>query len=80
MLCNVLIIHPSFYGLLILQIWWPLGLFIVMNVNCSHGGKFFLCKFCHFNTLFGAHRVENVILVIFKLSKLIVFIFGLFQS
>jgi hypothetical protein len=21
------------------NIWWPLGLFIVMNVNCSHGEK-----------------------------------------
>jgi hypothetical protein len=35
---------------------------------------------CHFNTLFDAHQVEDVILFIFKLSKLISFIFGLFQS
>jgi len=37
-------------------------------------------KICRFNTLFGAQQVENVILFIFKLSKLIVFIFELFQS
>jgi hypothetical protein len=30
--------------------------------------------------LFGAHQVEDVILFIFKLSKLIIFIFGFFQS
>jgi hypothetical protein len=35
-------------------------------------------QICHFNTLLGAHQVENVIL--FKLLKFIVFIFGLFQS
>jgi hypothetical protein len=35
-------------------------------------------KICHFNTLFGAHKVENVFL--FKISKLIVFIFRIFQS
>jgi hypothetical protein len=80
MLSNVLVLHPSFYGLLVFQIWWPPCLSIVMNVDCSHGEKKFLCKFCCFNTLFGAHHVENVILVIFKLSKFIVFIFGLFQS
>jgi len=34
----------------------------------------------HFNILFGAHWVEDVILFIFKLSKFIVFIFELFQS
>jgi hypothetical protein len=72
-------LHPSFYGLLVLQIWRPPILSIVMNVNCSRGGKNFLCKFCHFNTLFGAHQVEDVILVIFKLSKFIVFFFRLFQ-
>jgi hypothetical protein len=67
MLRNVSILHPSFYGLLVLQMWWPLGLSVVMNVNCFHGGIFFLCKICRFNTLFGAHQVQNVILVIFKL-------------
>jgi hypothetical protein len=76
---RLLVLHPSFYGLLVLQIWWPPSLSIVMNVNCSHGGKFFLCKFCHFNTLFSAHQVEDVILVIFKLSNFTVFIFELFQ-
>jgi len=30
--------------------------------------------------LFGSHQVENVILFIFKLLKLIVYVFGLFQS
>jgi len=45
MLCNVLVLHPSFYGLLVLKFWWPLGLSIVMNVNCSHSEKTFLCKF-----------------------------------
>jgi hypothetical protein len=74
------ILHPSFYGLLVLQIWWPPSLSIIMNVNYSHGGKKFLCKFCCFNILFGAHQVEDVILVIFTLSKFIVFVFELFQS
>jgi hypothetical protein len=37
-------------------------------------------KICCFNILFSAHQVENVILFIFKPSKLIVFIFELFQS
>jgi hypothetical protein len=37
-------------------------------------------QMCHFNILFGAHHVKNVILFIFKLSKFIVFIFELFQS
>jgi hypothetical protein len=75
MLCNVLVLCPSFYGLLVFQILWPpvLSIVIVMNVNCSHGGKTFLCKFCHFNTLFGAHQVEDVILFIFKLSKFFFF-------
>jgi hypothetical protein len=45
MLCNVLVPHPSFYGLLIFNIWWPPCLSIVMNVNCSHGEINFLCKF-----------------------------------
>jgi hypothetical protein len=39
-----------------------------------------LMKIWHFNTLFSSHQVENVILFIFKLLKLIVYIFGLFQS
>jgi hypothetical protein len=67
----VLVLHPFFYGLLVLQIWWPPVLSIVIdrNANCSHGGRTFLCKFCYFNTLFGAHQVEDVILVIFKLSN-----------
>jgi len=33
-----------------------------------------------FQILFGAHQVEDVIIFTFKLSKFIVFIFGLFQS
>jgi len=37
-------------------------------------------KICHFNTLFSAHQVEDVILFVFKLSKLIIFIFELFQG
>jgi hypothetical protein len=37
-------------------------------------------QICRFNILFGAHRVENVILFVFKLSKFIVFIFEIFQS
>jgi hypothetical protein len=37
-------------------------------------------QICHFNTMFGAHQVEDVILFIFKFSKFIVFIFKLFQS
>ncbi len=37
-------------------------------------------QICHFNILFGAHQVENVILFIFKLSKKIIFIFKKFQS
>jgi hypothetical protein len=37
-------------------------------------------QICRFNILFGAHRVENVILFVFKLSKFIVFIFENFQS
>jgi hypothetical protein len=45
MLCNVLVLHPSFYDLLVLKIWWPPSFFIVMNVNCFHGEKKFLCKF-----------------------------------
>jgi len=45
MLCNVLVLHRSLYGFLVLNIWWPLGLSIVMNVNCSHGENNFLCKF-----------------------------------
>ncbi len=40
---------------------------IVMYVNCFHG-DFFLMKIYRFNTLFGAHQVEHVILFIFKLS------------
>jgi hypothetical protein len=35
---------PFFYGLLVLNLWWPLGLSIVMNVNCFHGETNFLCK------------------------------------
>jgi hypothetical protein len=42
--------------------------------------KKILMKTCHYNSLFGDHQVEDVILFIFKFSKLIVFIFGLFQS
>jgi hypothetical protein len=34
-----LIFHRSLYGFLVLNIWWPPGLSIVMNVNCSHGEK-----------------------------------------
>jgi hypothetical protein len=34
----------------------------------------------HFNTMFNAHQVEDVILFIFKISKFIVFIFKKFQS
>jgi len=45
MLCNVLVLHPSFYGLLVFKFWWPLGLSIIMTVNYSHGEKHFLCKF-----------------------------------
>jgi hypothetical protein len=45
MLWNVLVLHCFLYGFLVLNIWWPLGLFIVMNVNCSHGEKNFLCKY-----------------------------------
>jgi hypothetical protein len=45
MLCNVLVLHPSFYGLLVLKFWWPVGLSIVMNVDYSHGEKNILCKF-----------------------------------
>jgi hypothetical protein len=37
-------------------------------------------QICRFNILFGAHKVEDVILFIFKLSKFIVSILGLFQS
>jgi hypothetical protein len=37
-------------------------------------------KICHFNTLLGAHQVQYVILLFFKLSKLVSFIFKLFQS
>jgi hypothetical protein len=33
-----------------------------------------------FNTLFGAHQVEDVNLFIFKFSKFTIFIFRLFQS
>jgi hypothetical protein len=36
-------------------------------------------KICHFNTLFGAHQVEDVFFFL-KFSKLIVSIFELFQS
>jgi hypothetical protein len=39
-----------------------------------------LVKICGFDFLFSAHHVENVIIFIFKLSKLIFLIFGLFQS
>jgi hypothetical protein len=45
MLCNVLVLQPSFYGLLVFKFWWPLDLSIIMNVNYSHGEKHFLCKF-----------------------------------
>jgi hypothetical protein len=45
MLCNVFVLHHSLYGFLVLNIWWPPGLYIVMNVNCSHGEKKFLPKF-----------------------------------
>jgi hypothetical protein len=37
-------------------------------------------KICPFKTLFSAHQVEDVILFIFKFSKLIVSIFELFQT
>jgi hypothetical protein len=37
-------------------------------------------QICRFNILFVAHQVEDVILFKFKLSKFILFIFGLFQS
>jgi hypothetical protein len=80
MLCNVLVMHPSFYGFMVLNIWWPLNLSIVMNFNCFHGGKNILMQICCLNILFGAHQVENVIIFIFELSKFIIFIFGLFQS
>jgi hypothetical protein len=36
-------------------------------------------QICHFNILFGAHHVEDIILFIFKFSKFIAFIFELFQ-
>jgi len=42
--------------------------------------KKFLMKICCFNTLFGAHQVEDVILSIFKLLKLILNFFEFFQS
>jgi hypothetical protein len=78
-LCNVLVLHPSFYGLLNLKMWWPLDLSSVMNVSYLHGEKTIM-KICHFNTLFSTLQVENVILFIFQLSKFIVFIFRLFQN
>jgi hypothetical protein len=37
-------------------------------------------QICHFNTLFGAHHAENVILFIFKLLKFIVYIVKLLQN
>jgi hypothetical protein len=46
---------------------------IVMYVTCFHGDLKKM-KIYRFNTLFGAHQVEHVILFIFKLSKFIVFI------
>jgi hypothetical protein len=45
MSCNVLVLHLSFYGFLVLNIWWQPCLSIVMNVKCFHGEKHFLCKF-----------------------------------
>ncbi len=44
MLCNVLVLHVSLYGFIVLNIWWPPGLSIVMNVNYSHGEGTFLCN------------------------------------
>jgi hypothetical protein len=38
-------LHCSLYGFLVLNIWWPPSLYIVMNVNYSHGEKKFLSKF-----------------------------------
>jgi hypothetical protein len=45
MLCDVLVLHSSFYGLLVFKFFWQLGLSIIMNVNCCHGEKHFLCRF-----------------------------------
>jgi hypothetical protein len=77
-LINYIIISIS-KVLLVFKLWWPPSyllscMLIVLMV------KKILMKICCFNTLFCAHRVENIILFIFKLSKLTVFIFELFQS
>jgi hypothetical protein len=79
MLCNVLVLHPSFYGFLVLNIWWPQDLSIIMNVNYFHGEKHFLCKFV-ISMFFLCPPIEDVIIFILKLSKFIVFIFEPFQS
>jgi hypothetical protein len=44
-LCNVLVLQRSLYDFLVQNIWWPLGLYIVMNVHYFYGENNCLCKF-----------------------------------
>jgi hypothetical protein len=80
MLCNVLILHRSLYGFVVLNIWWPLGLSIVMNVNCSHGEKNFLCKFFVSTFCLVPIRLKMLFYLFLNSQKFIVFIFNFFQS
>jgi len=79
MLCNVLVLHLSFYGILVFNIWWPLGLSIVVNVNCSHGEKHFLCKFV-VSTLCLVPTRLKMLFYLFKNIQNSFFYFKLFQS
>jgi hypothetical protein len=68
-LCNVLVLHRYLYDFLVQNIWWPLGLFIIMNVHYSHGEKN-----CHANLLF-----QHFYLVPIRL-KMLFYLFFNFQN
>jgi hypothetical protein len=67
------------YGLLVFKFWWPPGLSIIMYVNYFNGEKNFLWKFV-ISTLYLMPTRLKMLFYLFKFSKLIVFIFKLFQS
>jgi len=67
------------YDLLVFKFWWPPSLSIIMYVNYSNGEKNFLWKFV-ISTLYLMPTRLKMLFFKFEFSKLIVFIFKLFQS
>jgi hypothetical protein len=68
-----------FKSLWVLKFKWPPSWFVVMYVNCFDGEKLFLWKFVILTFCLVPTRLKTLF-YLFLNSKLIVSIFGLFQS